>query len=657
LEKAVLNIHRIKSFVAVVGLVLGAVIATPAHAAFLRFSISALTPAAQPQIEVSVSGVTVFNAVTSGFSTPINTTGRVVIRIRALPDYQVFEGWTGVCAGILPGQPCEFDAGLSATYDAGAIIRNRVGTLRFTSSSVDVVRPPTVLPLTLTSSPDGASGDLTVRTDQPGSSSLTLVVGNYGFAPRPAQNFDCVQAPTQPSLSPLVQEGLETIVNVEYRGDRCLVVVDADVFTNGSVTSDPAGIDCPFGTVIAPGSSSVCAALFPFKSIARLEPTPKAGFVSMGWSSGCRPALQRTCEAVAQPSVAAKRPVFAPASTGSADLGIEASGLIAEDVGGGKVRISLTLRNLGTSTASGVQAEIGATQAGAFTDMPSVVSDGGDCDAFPFCRWNSLGDLASGQSKTVSFTAASIRTTFPLVGCTLGTTPDPNRANDCVSVVATLGVSPPAGPASVAIGLAPPPNVVAAKGAVDVPALQFTVRPPASVTFGHQLVGVTLAITGTGQDALDIVAVRLYPDDNGNGVVDSEEKRLFIASGRFDADNGVARLTLAPDDVLSGRTYLVALDVNTSIASGVATQAGLTGLSACMALWGFGVTRRRRVAVATCALALGVLAVGCGGGGGGSTPVTRTYRVSVTEVQVVANGQAVTVTGAPISGAEISVVK
>jgi hypothetical protein len=360
---------------------------------------------------------------------------------------------------------------------------------------------------------------------------------------------------------------------------------------------------------------------------------------------------------VAQPSVAAKRPVFAPASAGSADLGIETSGLLAEDAGGGRVRVSLTLRNLGSSAATGVQAEIGATEIGAFTEIPSLVSDGGDCGAFPFCQW-SLGNLAPGQSKTVSFTAASTKTSFPLVACTLGTTPDPNPANDCVSAVSTLGGTPLPGPATVSNGPTPPPNVVAAKGAIDVPALQFTVRPPAGVTSGHQLTGVTLAITGTGDDALDIVGLRLYPDDNGNGVVDAEETRLSFASGRFDADNGVVRLNFAPDDVLGGRTFLVALDFNTTIASGV-TQAGLAGLSACMALCSFGVARRRRVAVVAGALALGVLAVGCGGGGtgGGSTPATRTYRVSVTEAQVVANGQAVTVNGAPISGAEISVEK
>lgn len=649
-----LNIHRFKSFVAVLGFVLSALVAAPAHAAFLRFAIPALTPAAQPQVEVTVSGVTVFNGVTSGFSTPINTTGRVVIRIRALPDYQVFEGWTGVCAGLLPGQPCEFDAGLNATYDAGAIIRNRVGKLRFTSTSVDGVRPPSVLPLTLTSSPDGASGDLTVRTDQPSSSTLTLVVGNYSFTPRLAQNFDCMQAPTQPGLSPLVQEGLETIVNVEYRGDRCFVVVDADVFTNGAVTSDPAGIDCPFGTVIAPGSSSVCAALFPFRSIARLEPTAKAGFVFAGWSSGCFPALQRTCEAVALPSVAAKRPSFVPAGAGSADLAILAPGLLAEDLGGGRVRVSMTLQNLGTSTAVAVRTELASKQPAAF-DSNVVVSDGGVWTAVESARWD-LGDLAPGQAKTVSVTGDSRRTAFPLVACTLSSTPDPNTANDCVSAVASVGGTPPPGPASVAIGPAPPPNVVAAKGAVDVPALQFSVRPPAGVTFGHKLAGVTLAITGTGQDALDIVGVRLYPDDNENGIVDPEETRLSFASGRFDADNGVARLSFAPDDVLGGRTFLVALDFNTTVASG-ATQAGLAGLSACMALCSFGVTRRRRMTVAAGALALGVLAVGCGGGGGGSTPVTRTYRVSVTEVQVAANGQAVAVNGAPIAGAEIGVVK
>ena len=34
-----------------------------------------------------------------------------MIRIRSLPAYQVFEGWAGVCAGLSPSLPCEFDAG------------------------------------------------------------------------------------------------------------------------------------------------------------------------------------------------------------------------------------------------------------------------------------------------------------------------------------------------------------------------------------------------------------------------------------------------------------------------------------------------------------------------------------------------------------------
>jgi hypothetical protein len=105
-----------------------------ANAATLSFTVSTTfaPPTAIPLIKVTVSGVEVFNQRSAGFSIPINTTGRVVIQIVELEQFQVLEGWSGECAGITRGG-CEFDAGQDVGYSAGIQVRNLFGTVRFTS--------------------------------------------------------------------------------------------------------------------------------------------------------------------------------------------------------------------------------------------------------------------------------------------------------------------------------------------------------------------------------------------------------------------------------------------------------------------------------------------------------------------------------------------
>lgn len=629
---------------------LGLLLVPWAQAASLRFGVSALTPAAQPVVEVTVSGVSVFNGPTSGFTIPVNTTGEVVIRIRSLPDYQAFDGWTGVCAGRAASLPCEFSAGQPVEYVAGAVIRNRTGTLRFQVRSVDMVAAPSAVALDRTRSPDGSTDQLTLATSS-GAATVTALVGAHAFTVLPPTTGNCIQAPLVADIATTVQEGQESLLALAFRGDRCAVAVDADAQTQGIVTSVPPGIDCPFGPVNAQTGSN-CAAFFPFQSSASLSPAPKPGSVFGGWASGCRPALQRRCEAVAQPSVSAKRPSFVAASGSTADLAIDASGLRVSDAGSGRLAFSVTVRNTGTGIATAVKLELGALQPGALAEIPSIVSDGGSCDALQFCRWT-LGDLAAGQSRTVSFTAAGTRSDFALTACTLGTSADPEPANDCASATVSTGASPPPtpGPATVSIGTRTPVDATVVRGSTDVPALQFTVRPPAGIATGYTLTGIAVSVSGSGQDALDLTAVRLFADDNGNGVVDPGEKAVPLASGRFDADDGTLRLALAPTDVQAGRSFIVALDVNTTLAASPA-PAALAGLAAYLtAGW-----RRRRSAAAVAAAA--VLVVACGGGSTPSPPpLTRSYRIVLLEANVSAQGQAVTVNGLPFAGAQLTVEK
>lgn len=633
---------------------LGLLLVPWAQAASLRFSVPALTPAAQPVVEVTVSGASVFNGPTSGFTIPVNTSGQVVVRIRSLPDYQAFDGWTGVCAGVAASLPCEFGAGQPVEYAVGAVIRNRTGTLRFKVRSVDMVAAPLSVALDHTRSPDGSTDRLTLATPS-GAATVSALVGTHGFTALPSTSGNCLQAPLATDVAASVLEGLETLIDLAYRGDRCAVAVEADSTTQGRVTSIPAGIDCPFGPVNAQTGSN-CAAFFAFQSTARLSPVPLDGFVFGGWASGCRPTLQRSCDAVAQPSVSAKRPSFVAASGSTADLAIDAGGLRVTDSGGGGLTFSVTVRNAGPGTATAARLELGVAQPGALAEIPSMVSDGGSCDGVQFCRWT-LGDLDAGQSRTVSFTAAVTRSDFALNACTLGTSTDPEPANDCASATATSGAPPlpppppPPGPASVSIGARTPGDATIARGSIDVPALQFTVQPPAGVTSGYTITGIVVSSSGSGQDALDLTAVHVYADDNGNGVVDATEKAVPLAGGRFDADDGTLHLALAPTDVQAGRSFIVALDVNTALAAD-STPVALAGLAGCLAAgW-----RRRRIAVAGAAAAL--LVVACGGGSTPAPPpVTRSYRVVLLEASVSAQSQAVAVNGLPFAGAQLTVEK
>lgn len=648
--------HAIAVFAASAVMLLATLVAPAAHAAGLVFTVSTLTPAARPTVVVTVSGVQVFNAPTTGFTIPVNTTGRVSIRIASLPAYQVFEGWTGVCAGLASSQPCEFDAGQNVNYNAGAVVRNLTGTLRFTSTSADEVRAPTALTVNQAQSPDGSTGTFSVST-QPSATPLTLVIGSYSFEPRPTSGAACEQSATQASVPASVGEGRETVVNLAYKTDRCAVTVNVLAPFNGSVTSAPSGIDCPSGIPDAV-TGSPCSALFAFKSIVRLTPVPKAGFAFAGWS-GCAPSLERVCSAVAVQG-SAKVPAFAPASAGSADLGIVSTDLAVSDAGGGKVKMEVTLRNFGADAAVGVRADLGSVLASAFTEIPSVVSDGGSCNALAACTWN-LGDLPAGASKTVSFTAGTTRTDWPMRACTLSSTADPLPSNDCASATLTLGGNPPPpGAAVVSAGPAPPSATAALKAALDVPALQFTVAPPVGASASYAMTGLTLRASGSGDDALDIVSVKVYPDNNGNGIVDAAEKPLLIGSGVLSANDGQALINFAPTGVLNGRAYLVTMDINNTIAAAAAQTAGVAGLASLLLL-GSVRSLRRRYRVVLAAIATICLLQACGGGGGGAgggtPPVTRTYVLELTEVRVQADGLAVGASGTPVLGAEIRVDK
>lgn len=628
--------------------VLAGLLAAAAQAAVLGVTVAGDSFQPRPRVQVTVSGVEVFNAVTQGFTIPVNTTGQVVVRIAALPDYQEFTGWGGVCAGRLPSLPCEFDAGQNVGYAVGIGVRSRTGTLRFTASSGDSVAAPLRMEVDQVVAPDGGLGLRSVST-QANATPVLALAGAYAFEPRARTDGACEQSPVLARHAATVVEGQETVVPVAFQTDRCAVTAEVPLPYDGAVTSVPAGVDCPLGTV-DPVTGSACAGMFPFRSTVRLTARPNAGFAFAGWD-GCSPKLDRVCTATAVPG-SAKRANFVVAGAGSADLALVATDLVATDAGAGRVRLSLTLRNLGSSAAAGVRAEWAPTVPAPFSEIPSIVSDGGSCNALFACTW-ALGELAAGAARTVTFTAASARGDWPSRACTLSSTPDPDHGNDCVSATPALGVVTPPGPATVAFGPATPAAGAALKGEIEVPALQFTVTPAAGSSAAYALTGITLAASGTGQDSVDLT-VRLYPDDNGNGRVDAAERTLIVASGRFDGDDGVLRVDFPPNAIAAGRRYLLAVDVSTTLAAAAPAVgfAAFAGLALCGGALG---SRRRRWALLAVAAAVALVETACGGGGGSTAPVIRTYRLVLTDVRVQADTQAVGATGVPLAGAELSV--
>ncbi len=622
------------------------VCSSQAQAAFLRFTVSTSEgPQATPLVKVTVSGVEVFNKRTGSFDLPINTTGQVSIQIVELEQYQRLAGWSGVCAGVAQGN-CEFSAGKDEVYDAGIGVKNLIGTVRFTSSSADFVRAPDVLRLTVLSGTQLVGSVFEPNVIQPCCDAQRLLIGSYSLRPEPVLgNSNCAQTSTQTALNVTVLEDKETLIDVKYRAVSCIVTgnLTGDT-TRGSVVSAPVGIDCPNG-VISPGSPSACAAFFAFQSKVRLQASPNAGSVFAGWSAGCGSKLEVACDVVAVPG-GAKIASFTAATPGSADLGIVPSSFTAEDAGGGRVKVSFTVQNSGADPASSVRVQIFSSGIGEFSEIPGTVSDAGDCFGAVNCLW-ALNDLGSGQSRRLSFTTATTKTSFDLRACTLGSSADPDQSNNCSSATLTLGGTPPAPSSlSVAAGAAPPASRPLTKGTGINPALQFTLTPTGGPL---TLEALNLQASGTGDDANDLNSVVLINDSNANGALDAGE--TIVASGIFPANDGT--LSLRPSSAITlnaPTTLLVAVSVNSSIA-GMALNTGLAFSVGALLLI---VSRRRGVGVLAVGLMLSLTACP-----NPPTPgaVVRTYQLSLTSVTASKAGVAITVSGLPITGATLSVEK
>ncbi|HEX2539761.1 MAG TPA: hypothetical protein VHM00_01635 [Caldimonas sp.] len=240
---------------------------------------------------------------------------------------------------------------------------------------------------------------------------------------------------------------------------------------------------------------------------------------------------------------------------------------------------------------------------------------------------------------------------------------------------------PPPPPVALAAarGPAAAASASAAKGTGNVAMLQLRLTP---ANGSASLTSLTVSSRGDGRDDLDLTAVKLFVDANGNGQVDAGEAEL--ASGRIAADNGDLKLVLATPLAVTGPVdLLVAADVSSEIHVAAASLGG-----AVLALFGLLVTlpgggggggggggaRRRRAPLAIVSIGI-VLAALAACGGGSDEPAAQAVEepappvaaAVVVSYQLIATGVEATTTGAspspiavdalPVEGAVISVTQ
>ena len=340
-----------------------------------------------------------------------------------------------------------------------------------------------------------------------------------------------------------------------------------------------------------------------------------------------------------------------------ADLQVTASASPTTIAPAGQVTYTVTVKNNGTANinATPMATDVVLTDIlpAGMVYLSSSVTGTTCTDAGGAITCN-LGSLDNGQSKVVTIVAkASVMVPgSAIMKATVASTAyDAVISNNTatVSTVMSAGYSAGAGVNT------PGASSSAQKSGVNVPMVQLVTT--ATGTENAKITSVTIQASGTGNDALDIVAVKLYLDVNGNGVVDTGD--TLLAGGTFSADDGSLNLPLTTAlTVMSGtpQNLLVTYDFSATLAS-LLPFAGVPLVFA-----GFLGSRRTRRWVLLTTIGIAMLWFSaCGGGGGGAVPPpdSRTYHVTVSGVTMrgAVSNSAITVNGMPVEGTTVTVNK
>jgi uncharacterized repeat protein (TIGR01451 family) len=572
------------------------------------------------------------------FTVPNGTT--ITVKLTITPSAQEFLGWVEAFPGTdlnkvcIGGKQliCTFDTGQDTVYYAQANTTTLAETLEVTYDQGQAFRKPVSAEVDVQYLGWNDPTVFTVRVLSEGRQ-FSFLAGPWQILAVRAADTECSLVSGQVSPNFSVQPTGITPLVVRFKPDRCGLTAKVNNATGGQISSSSAGItDC----------TDSCGALFQFGSSVSLTATPKAGFVFDHWSSGeTTPSIVVAITAVAQTRTA----FFVQRTATTADLEVTQSALNPTVTPGSSVNFTIRVKNLGPDPTSNVVLEY-VLPAG-YSGLGFVPSQGSCNTAMCY-----LGDLTNGAIATVDMTAT------PALGAGSFVVPasvssdifDPLTTNNTATLIVSIVGNVP--PVTVSFGSSNPGAKTVLKGSSKVAALQVLVTPPvgSSVT-DYALAGLTLQASGTGNDASDITAVKLFPDNNGNGLIDAGEDTLQFSSGVFTTDDGTLNLSFAPTGILAGRNYLIALDFSSVIAM---NQFGIS-LGSVLMLAGIGFSRRRKFGLGLLALGLMVTLVSCPGGS--TTPETRTYKLTLTAINIQKAGSSAAVSGLPLSGAVLSVEK
>jgi len=340
-----------------------------------------------------------------------------------------------------------------------------------------------------------------------------------------------------------------------------------------------------------------------------------------------------------------------------ADLQVTTSASPTTIAPAGQVTYTVTVRNNGTTNinATPMATDVVLTDilpAGMVYLSSSVT--GTTCTEASGAITCNLGSIDNGQSKVVTIVAkASVMVPGSAImkATVTSTAYDGVIANNTATVSTVMSAGYSAG-----TGLnTPAGSSTAQKSGVNVPMVQLVTT--ATGTENAKITSVTVQASGTGNDALDIAAVKLYLDVNGNGVVDTGD--TLLASGTFSGDDGSLNLPLTTAlTIMSGtaQNLLVTYDFSATLAS------MLPFVGVPLVFVGFLGSRRTRRWVLLTTIGITMLwfsACGGGGGGGAVLPASRTYHVTVSDItmQGAVSNSAITVNGMPVEGTTVTVNK
>ena len=310
----------------------------------------------------------------------------------------------------------------------------------------------------------------------------------------------------------------------------------------------------------------------------------------------------------------------------------------------GNTTVSVTYAQAPNTTVTLSLSKAG-TGAGTVSSSPAGINCGATCSA----------NFSTGASVILTATPDSGSTFAGWSGACSGTGSCTVSMSAAQSVTATFNTAPTG---SVNITASKPANApqdtTRNKGQSNVPMLAFSL----TASQAANLQGISVQASGSGNDSLDLTAVKLFRDTNANGQIDSGE--TAIATGTFSADNGT--LTLSPASVAlstSATQFIVAADLNTTLAlyPKAVMASSLPNLPAWLALLLvpmllLGAWRLRSLRVGFLAVSLALTLGACTTSNPQAT--SKTYQINLTALNVQSSP---TVSGLPISGATITVQK